>query len=463
MKKNRFNFYDLIINRIFAIAINVFLASLLVNCFIVESAQALNTVTTGNNINQHSPYLSLKLKQLVKAASPNNKVESFILPEEQNFSAIPTDIQNPLTPEKIRLGKLLFHETAMTINPPNQKYWQQGSCATCHFAEAGFKSNLPLAFGVGGMGWNQDRKPDSEVSYTNIDKQKITAPSILNSAYQDVMLWDGRAGTYGMNSQEPFIQKTYINRYGLQGLETQAIDGIKTHKMGTAAIATIPEYQKLFAEAFPDRPYLKAEIKDVKNAGLAIAAYERTILANQAPFQKWLKGDRDAMSSKELKGGIVFFSSSCIHCHTGPNLAISNFRAVGFADHFQEISGLNLGRGKITRKAKDDFKFKVPQLYNLIDSSPYGHGASFKTLREVVEYFNDAEPQKKEALYSGNLSVWFKPLNLSEEQLDDLTAFLETGLRDPNLTRYVPDRIPSGLCFPNNDPLSQKQLNCDSN
>lgn len=311
------------------------------------------------------------------------------------------------------------------------------------------------------MGFNKRRHRDPKISSVQIDKQNILAPSVLNSAYQEIKLWDGRLGVAGPNAKEPLIQSNDVNRFKLHGLETQPIDGLTFHRLGTAAIASIPEYQELFAQAFPDRSYVGADVEDTKRAGLAIAAYERTLLANQAPFQKWLKGDPNAMSEQELRGAKVFFTSSCVQCHTGANLALTDFRAVGFADHPQEWSGLNLGRGAVTKRASDDFKFKVPQLYNLADSSPYGHGASFNTLRSVVEYFNRAEPQKLEALYAGNLSVWFRPLNLAQEQVNDLTAFLETGLRDPNLIRYVPERLPSGLCFPNNDPLSKKQLNCD--
>lgn len=406
-------------------------------------------------------YLNIQLKQLVNAAAPKNKgLKYFILPKSSDLEHIPADPKNPLTTEKVRLGKFLFHETALSINPINAKHWQQASCASCHFAQAGFKSNLPQALGTGGLGWSKSRHRDSEVFSTEIDKQNILAPSVLNSAYQKVMLWDGRMGSTGPNAKEQLIQEFDVNRFKMDGLETQAIDGMTVHKLGTAAIAAIPEYQELFAKAFPDRPYVAAEIEDLKRTGLAIAAYERTILANQAPFQKWLKGDDTAMTEQELRGAITFFSSSCVKCHTSPNLARTDFYAVGFADHPNDWSGLNLGRGVITKKERDDFKFKVPQLYNLADSSPYGHGASFNTLREVVQYFNNAKPQKLEVKYAKNLSIWFKPLNLTEQQISDLTTFLETGLRDPNLSRYVPDHLPSSLCFPNNDPESRKQLNC---
>lgn len=406
--------------------------------------------------------LNQRLKQLVNAAAPANMgMDYFILPDEWDFEKIPSEEQNPLTPEKVRLGQLLFHETALSINPINPKHWQQSSCASCHFAEAGFRSNLAQGLGTGGLGWNQRRHRDEAVFPTEIDKQNILVPSVLNSAYQDVMMWDGRLGSTGPNRQEDLVQEFDVNRFGMDGLETQAIDGMIVHKLGTAAISRLREYQKLFAEAFPDRPYVAAEVEDIKRAGLAIAAYERTLLTNQAPFQKWLKGDTKAMSDQQLRGGITFFSSSCAHCHTGPNLAATNFYAVGFADHQEDWNGVNFGRGSVTKTTSDDFKFKIPQLYNLADSSPYGHGASFNSLREIVEYFNRAEPQNLAAKYSGNISVWFRPLNLTAQQIDDLTAFLEIGLRDPNLNRYVPERLPTGLCFPNNDDESRQQLGCD--
>lgn len=406
-------------------------------------------------------YLSRQLKQIVEFSAPNNQgLDYFILPDPTDLDKIPADPQNPLTPAKIELGKYLFHEPALSINSINIKHWKTVSCATCHFAQAGFRANIAQALGTGGLGFSKQRHRDPDFSPTIIDKQSILAPSVLNSAYQEPMLWDGRAGVTGINAKEPLIQEFDVNRYQLSGLETQAIDAMTVHRLGTAAIATIPEYQDLFAHAFPDRPYVSAEIEDLKRTGLAIAAYERTLLATEAPFQKWLKGDENALSKQELRGGLVFFRSTCIHCHTGANLARSDFRSVGFGDHPNEVSGLNLGRGVITKNPQDDFKFKVPQLYNLADSSPHGHGASFETVQEVVNYFNQGRPQKVEALYAKNLSILFKPLHLDSQQIDDLTTFLEESLKDPNLIRYLPQKLPSGLCFPNNDQLSQEQFNC---
>jgi len=428
-----------------------------------EPSYSLNIDSQVDDITSNSKvYLSSQLKYLLRSKSlDHQKINYFRLPNSTSLSEIPADPRNPLTSDKVRLGQLLFHETALTINPVNPKHWQQGSCSSCHFAQAGFRSNLLQGLGVGGLGFNKFRHRDPEVLSTEIDKLKILVPSVLNSAYQEIKPWDGRAGITGPNRGEPQIQKFDINRLKLQGLEAQSIEGLEFHRMGTAQIATIQEYKELFAKAFPTDPDLGSGVDSRVKAGLAISAYERTLLANQAPFQRWLRGDESAMSLEELRGAGTFFRSSCVQCHTGPNLAKTEFHAIGFADHPREVSGLNLGRGVVTQSSKDDFKFKVPQLYNLVDSSPYGHGGSFKTIREIVEYFDKGVPQSLVAQYSNNLSIWFKPLNLSEKEIDDLTTFLETGLRDPNLIRYVPEKLPSGLCFPNNDPESRKQLGCE--
>jgi cytochrome c peroxidase len=119
--------------------------------------------------------------------------------------------------------------------------------------------------------------------------------------------------------------------------------------------------------------------------------------------------------------------------------------------------GAHKGRGGFTKKAEDMYKFKVPQLYNLKDSPFYGHGASFSSIREVVEYKNNGIKENMNVA-DEQLSPEFKPLNLSEEEISQITIFLENALRDPELHRYVPKSLPSGLGFPNNDQQSRIDL-----
>ena len=223
----------------------------------------------------------------------------------------------------------------------------------------------------------------------------------------------------------------------------------------------------LFALAYPDLPEA-VRITDI-NAGLAIAAYERVTLANLAPFQQWLRGNHKAMSEAQVRGAKVFFGKgNCTACHTGPALNSMTFYSLGMTDFFgPDILGsgrLNperLGRGGFSGAPQDMYKFKTPQLYNLVDSPFYGHGGNFNTVREVVEYKNLAVSENAFVPASA-IAAEFVPLSLSSSEVDDLVAFLEEGLYDAHLDRYEPyDLLPSGQCTPVNDPLSRSELGCD--
>ena len=117
-----------------------------------------------------------------------------------------------------------------------------------------------------------------------------------------------------------------------------------------------------------------------------------------------------------------------------------------------------MGRGGFTGKQSDMHKFKVPQLYNLKTSPFYFHGSSKRSLRDVVEYFNEGVPEN---LTAQNVSPLLRPLELNEDEIDALTLFLEKSLFDDDLNRYVPAYILSGNCFPNNDLLSKAQMGCE--
>ncbi|HMB67804.1 MAG TPA: hypothetical protein VKU85_00780, partial [bacterium] len=118
-----------------------------------------------------------------------------------------------------------------------------------------------------------------------------------------------------------------------------------------------------------------------------------------------------------------------------------------------------LGRGGFTGRAEDEFAFKTPQLYNLADSPFYGHGASFASLREVLEYKNVAVPENPH-VPTDRLSGRFVPLGLTDGEISDLGVFLERALYDARLDRFPPPELPSGNCFPVNDPQGRIDLGC---
>ncbi|MDB0040961.1 cytochrome-c peroxidase [Algibacter sp.] len=399
--------------------------------------------------------------------------ESLILPASNDYNIIPNDAKNSITKAKVELGKLLFHETFLGKNPKMDESMNSYSCASCHHAVAGFQSGLLQGIGEGGIGFGlrgEGRLKSSSYLERDLDVQPIKSPSILNVAYQDVMLWNGQFGAVGSNAGTEANWTVGTpkenNSLGFEGVETQAIAGIGVHRqLIDEDFIKSSSYKALFDVAFPndteDNCYTKL------NAALAIAAYERTVLSNEAPFQIWLNGDDFAMSDDELQGARLFFDKGqCYTCHSGPGLNGMEFHALGMND----LAGDNVltvvdeatkkGRGGFTGNSEDDYKFKTPQLYNLKDVDFYGHGGSFTSVREVISYKNEAAHENSD-VSSNKLSSLFQPLNLTDEEVDLITLFVENSLYDPNLKRYQPNTLPSGNCFPNADSQSSVDMGCN--
>jgi len=399
--------------------------------------------------------------------------EALILPESIDYSRIPNDPRNPITAAKIELGKFLFHETALALNPNRPIGMGTYSCSSCHIAASAFQSGMQQGIADGGSGFGfkgESRVMNPEYHPDSVDVQPIRVPTIVNAAYQQVVLWNGQFGANGVNvgTEANWTEGTpkATNHLGFDGLETQAIAGLGVHRMviDTAMIKNGP-YRELFDLAFPDSP--ESDRYTLVNGGLSIAAYERSVLSNEAPFQKMLRGESHTMTEKEMNGALLFYGKAqCYQCHSGPGLNGMEFHALGMNDLSgnrvigQVDEATKKGRGGFTNNAEDDFKFKTPPLYNLRDVSFFGHGGSFSSVREVVEYKNAATVQNTE-VPANNISPLFTPLNLSEEEIDQLTLFVENALYDPNLNRYVPDATPLGSCFPNADAQSKIDLGCE--
>lgn len=389
----------------------------------------------------------------------------FLQPASDDLSAIPQDPRNPLTEAKIALGQAVFHDTALGTRPVRPEGQGTYSCVTCHHADAGFQAGRRQAIGEGGSGWGRRGEARSPAyPMGEVDVQSIRTPSVLNGAYQDVMHWDGSLGARGQNegTEAYWTGSNSVNHLGYDGLETQAIRAMTAHRMDRldgSVLETNPTYRILWMDAFGNEPLT------VERVGLAVAAWERTVFASRAPFQEWLRGNRQAMSPEEKAGAILFFGKAgCETCHTGPALAGPGFYALGMAD----LEGADVlgsgppqrGRGGFIADPEWDARFKIPQLYNLADSPFYGHGATFSSLRAVVDYYNEALPQRPPPP-GRSLESRFRPLELTAAEVEQLTAFLASALRDPDLRRYQPASVPSGSCFPANDAQARLDLGCD--
>ncbi len=418
----------------------------------------------------HEPFDSLDFEMTQLIGDLNH----FKLPNSTDYANIPQSPANPLTASKISLGKMLFHEPAFGVEATHPENRQTFSCGSCHVASAGFRPGRMQGIADGGLGFGLNGE-GRMMSYlyvpSEIDAQGARPLSVLNVAYVTNSMWNGSFGSDGVNvgTEDRWgvaDPGTAINNERLGSLEGQNIEGLKTHRLKyTPELVEANGYKAMFDEAFPDVP--ESERYTRKTASFAISAYLRTLLTTEAPFQRWLKGDLAAMTDEQKRGAVLFFGKAgCNRCHNDTNLGAMTFQGLGVKDLFEngglktsEADLRNLGRGGFTGRADDLYKFRVPQLYNIGDSGPYFHGGSKKTLEDVVRYFNDGIPENPR-VPAQQISPFFHPLGMDQDEMKDLVTFLRDALHDPNLQRFVPEQVMSGMCFPNNDYLSQTQTGC---
>ena len=417
----------------------------------------------------------LELLGKIKSVSPTGSEDYYVLPSQTDFSTIPQDPKNPITWEKVELGKMLFFETGIALDANHSSSVGTYSCGSCHIPSAGFLPGNTQGIADGGIGYglNGEARDISPVYIPEeLDIQGNRPLSVMNVAYVTNTFWNGQFGGNGVNQGTEDLWNhddgTEVNELGYFGLESQNIEGVKAHRMMmTQSIADSLGYAAYFQRAFPERS--GDEQCNIETTALAISAYLRTLVTDEAPFQFWLKGDRTAMSESQKKGAQLFFGeANCVSCHKSPALQSNEFHALGVNGIYQLDNPIatsksdqrNLGRGGFTRNHEDYYKFQVPQLYNLKNAGFYFHGSSKRSLRDVVQYFNDAEPENPDVPLS-QISPRFESLNLTNEEMDNLTDFIENALYDANYERFLPEFVLSGNCIPNNDPMSKVHLNCN--
>lgn len=418
------------------------------------------------------------LEELLSQRSPTGSYEHFILPESNDYASLPNqDPKNPVTAAKVELGRMLFFETGLALEPKYPVSKIAYSCSSCHlparsFTAGRFQGIADGALGFGESGEGRTKNP----IYTgdDVDAQGARPLPTINTTFVTNALWAGTFGSFDVNAgtESVWHQDTLveINFKELKGLEANNARALIVHRqVVNKAVTDSLGYTAMFDAAFPDIPVSERYTR--QTAAFAIAAYFRTILTNEAPFQLWLKGNKSALTEEQKRGALLFFGKAgCVGCHNSPSLNAlpHRFFALGVKDLYQSgydvfrtgpTDKRNLGRGGFTGQPEDMHKFKVPQLYNMKDIGFYFHGASKTSLREVVEYFNAGVPENPN-VPSSQIAAQFRPLGLTEKEMDDLVEFLENGLYDPNLARYAPLQTLSGNCFPNNDALSRVEMGC---
>jgi cytochrome c peroxidase len=295
------------------------------------------------------------------------------------WQALPTEApapaDNPTTPAKVELGQMLFLD-------PRFSSTGTVSCNSCHNVMLGGEDNRPVSMGVHGQTGGR------------------SAPTVWNSGFSSVHFWDGRAASLEEQAKGPVTNPIEM---GMSELE-EAMDRVRD----------IPGYKPYFEKAFgTDNPMT------VENVAKAVAAYERTLITPNSPYDRYVKGDKQALSAQQVRGMNSFASVGCVSCHSGaafngPTLAPGSgffMKFPTYMDHdyvkqykFDE----DTGRFTVTSKDADKYMWKVPTLRNIAITAPYFHSGSVGTLDEAVRVMAQVQLNQE----------------LSDEQAADIVAFL---------------------------------------
>ena len=286
--------------------------------------------------------------------------------------AIPFPPENPYTPAKARLGRLLFFDPILSGSGTR-------SCASCHNPALSWADGLKEAVGEQKLG--------------------LRTPTLLDIAWVPVLGWDGKFPDLESVAFGPILSPANMDN---------------TEAAVLARLSANKDYVKAFSEAFPDTPPDKAISR--RHLELAIATFERTIVASTAPFDRWIDGDDSAISLAAKRGFLLFNGKAgCAECHQGPSFTDGSFQDIGLA------ADDDIGRGRLfPTSVKLRHAFKVPTLRDVARRGPYLHDGSLPTLEAVIDAYNTGgidRPSRSELIH---------PLGLTQAEKADLLAFLNT-------------------------------------
>ena len=257
----------------------------------------------------------------------------------------PAPANNPTTAEKVTLGQILFHDPRLSSSGTV-------SCASCHNTMLGGEDNRGGSVGVEGQVGGR------------------SAPTVWNAAFNAVQFWDGRAASLEDQAAGPVTNPIEM--------------GMKSWDDVVTRLKSIEGYQAMFEKAFGKDSISK------DNATKAIAAYERTLITPNSPFDKYVKGNKSAMTEQQIRGMNLAIESGCTGCHSGPA-----FNGPGTFQKFPVISNGSIvaqfklkkdkGLAEVTGKEEDEFFWKVPTLRNVALTAPYFHNGKVKTLDKAVK------------------------------------------------------------------------------
>lgn len=391
-----------------------------------------------HNMQKYEEYRMKYAKPISEWEKPN-VISGIMYEEMQPLPQIAPDTpQNPYTTEKMLLGKQLFNEPKLSKSG-------QIACASCHNKELGFGDGLKTSFG-------HDRQ-----------RGKRNAPNIMMSGFFHDLFWDGRANSLEsqalmpisnpieMAQEIPYMQDSiakmpiyyplFILSFGNAAqkdellklyLRVDMIDKKDMYDRILTELVRADMQEKPLDSILQSRKLSKQQIELAKklitpeNIAKAIATYERSLVPKNTRFNRFLQGEYNALSNKEIYGLHIFRTKGgCMNCHYGVALSDGAFHNIGLSFYGRKLQ--DLGRYEITKETKDLGAFKTPSLIAISKSSPYMHNGIFPTLKGVINMYNAGFPTPKLKISdkpTPTTTPIIKPLNLSEEEMEALEAFL---------------------------------------
>ena len=292
-----------------------------------------------------------------------------LLSDYQRPTKVPAPKSNPMTPQKIALGQMLFFDPRLSGSGAI-------SCSSCHNPALGWGDGLPK--GLGHMGGRLGRH----------------TPTILDVAYGEPYFWDGRAETLEDQAKGPLTSAKEMNMPA---------------DVALSRLQSIPGYVTAFERAFPGRAI------SLDTFAAAVASYERTVISGSAPFDKWVAGDEQAVSAAAKRGFVLFNGKAdCAACHSGWRMSDDGFHDIGLADTDRGRAAIAPGIVQL------EHAFKTPTLRNINQRAPYMHDGSMTTLAAVIDHYDHGFEHRD------SLDSQIHPLGLTSAEKSDLLAFLDT-------------------------------------
>lgn len=347
-------------------------------------------------------------------------------------AADPAD--NPTTPEKVELGRLLFWDPILSGN-------RDVACSTCHHPDFGYAENIDISIGVDGVGLGRARRfaPATTIPFVQRNSQ-----TILNTAFNGIdaeghqdsvtapMFWDLRASGLEEQAILPIMTLEEMRGHGYS--EQEIVPEV------VRRLESIAEYRELFAAAFGG-----VEPVNDENLGKALAAFQRTLIANNSPFDRYMRGDTSAMTQLQRRGMREFERVGCVNCHSGPMFSDFKLHVLGVGD--------NAKRSDPDVGFEGTNAFRTPSLRNLAYTAPYMHSGILTDLDDVLDFYDRGGRRRGRGRGNGSVNVnvdrdeldpLFRRLGDVDDSEREIIAFLG-ALNDDDFDRRVPDSVPSGL------------------